>query len=46
MMMNEYDKPLYVLPFDHSAAFETRMFGSQSALAPGQSAPISRRRKT
>ncbi len=22
-----YDKPLYVLPFDHRGSFETKMFG-------------------
>ena len=22
-----YDKPLYILPFDHRGSFETKMFG-------------------
>jgi myo-inositol catabolism protein IolC len=40
-MMNGYDKPLYVLPFDHRGSFETGMFGWTGALTPGQSSQIS-----
>ena len=40
-MMNGYDKPLYVLPFDHRGSFETGMFGWTGALTPGQSTQIS-----
>ncbi len=31
-----YDKPLYVLPFDHRATFSKEMFGWQEPLSPGQ----------
>src|SRR5215472_8458715 len=35
-----YDKPLYVLPFDHRATFSTTMFGWQGPLSPEQTAEI------
>ena len=35
-----YDKPLYVLPFDHRGSFETGMFGWKGALTPEQTAQI------
>jgi myo-inositol catabolism protein IolC len=35
-----YDKPLYVLPFDHRATFSKTMFGWQGALKPEQTAEI------
>jgi myo-inositol catabolism protein IolC len=36
-----YDRPLYVLPFDHRGSFESGMFGWQGALTPDQTAKIS-----
>src|SRR5207253_7828845 len=36
-----YDKPLYVLPFDHRATFSKNMFGWQEPLTPEQTAEIS-----
>jgi len=35
-----YDKPLYVLPFDHRATFSKNMFGWDGALTPEQTAQI------
>jgi 5-dehydro-2-deoxygluconokinase len=35
-----YDKPLYVLPFDHRASFSKEMFGWQGPLSPEQTAAI------
>jgi len=35
-----FDRPLYVLPFDHRASFETGMFGWKGALTPEQTARI------
>jgi 5-dehydro-2-deoxygluconokinase len=35
-----YDKPLYVLPFDHRATFSKNMFGWQGSLSPEQTAQI------
>ncbi len=35
-----FDRPLYVLPFDHRASFETGMFGWKGALTPEQTAQI------
>jgi 5-dehydro-2-deoxygluconokinase len=35
-----YDKPLYVLPFDHRATFSKTMFGWQGPLRPEQTAEI------
>jgi myo-inositol catabolism protein IolC len=39
-MTRGFDRPLYVLPFDHRGSFETGMFGSKSALTPEQTAQI------
>src|SRR5215471_6586906 len=36
-----YDKPLYVLPFDHRATFSKNMFGWQGSLNPEQTAQVS-----
>jgi myo-inositol catabolism protein IolC len=36
-----FDKPLYILPFDHRGSFETKMFGWEGALTPAQTAEIS-----
>ncbi len=35
-----YDKPLYVLPFDHRGSFQTKMFGWKGTLTPEQTAEI------
>ena len=35
-----YDRPLYVLPFDHRATFSKNMFGWQGPLSPEQTAEI------
>jgi myo-inositol catabolism protein IolC len=35
-----YDKPLYVLPFDHRATFSKNMFGWQEPLSPDQTAEV------
>src|SRR5689334_24827825 len=35
-----YDKPLYVLPFDHRASFSREMFGWEGPLSPHQTAEI------
>jgi 5-dehydro-2-deoxygluconokinase len=35
-----FDKPLYVLPFDHRGSFQSKMFGWKGALSPAQTAEI------
>jgi len=35
-----YDKPLYILPFDHRSSFQNKMFGWRGALSPAQTAEI------
>jgi len=35
-----FDKPLYILPFDHRATFQTQMFGWKGALTPEQTVQI------
>src|SRR5499427_6378279 len=35
-----FDKPLYILPFDHRGSFQTKMFGWKGALTAGQTAEI------
>jgi myo-inositol catabolism protein IolC len=35
-----FDKPLYVLPFDHRGSFQSKMFGWKSTLTPEQTAEI------
>jgi 5-dehydro-2-deoxygluconokinase len=35
-----YDRPLYVLPFDHRGSFQTKMFGWKGTLTPEQTAEI------
>jgi 5-dehydro-2-deoxygluconokinase len=35
-----FDKPLYILPFDHRATFQTKMFGWKGTLTPAQSGEI------
>jgi 5-dehydro-2-deoxygluconokinase len=35
-----YDRPLYILPFDHRGSFQTKLFGWKGALTPAQTAEI------
>ena len=35
-----FDRPLYILPFDHRGSFQTKMFGWEGVLAPPQTAQI------
>ncbi len=35
-----YNKPLYILPFDHRGSFQTKMFGWKGQLTPEQTAEI------
>jgi len=35
-----YDKPLYILPFDHRGTFQKQMFGWEGELTPDQTAAI------
>ncbi len=35
-----YNRPLYILPFDHRGSFQTKMFGWKGALTPEQTAEI------
>ena len=35
-----FDKPLYILPFDHRGSFQTKMFGWKGALTAEQTAEI------
>ena len=39
-MPRGYDKPLYILPFDHRGTFETKMFGWEGELDAAQTAEI------
>ncbi len=39
-MIRGYDKPLYILPFDHRGSFETQMFGWHGELNAEQTAQI------
>jgi 5-dehydro-2-deoxygluconokinase len=41
MTIRGYQKPLYILPFDHRGSFETGMFGWKGALNAEQTAQIS-----
>ena len=40
MTVRGYQKPLYILPFDHRGSFETGMFGWKGALTTEQTAQI------
>src|SRR6478752_871405 len=40
MMAVGYDKPLYILPFDHRGSFQTKMFGWKGTLTAEQTAEI------
>lgn len=35
-----FDKPLYILPFDHRGSFQSKMFGWKGTLTPEQTAEI------
>jgi len=39
-MPRGYDRPLHILPFDHSGSFQTKMFGWNASLNPPQTAAI------
>jgi myo-inositol catabolism protein IolC len=39
-MPRGYDRPLYILPFDHRGSFQTKMFGWESPLSDAQTAEI------
>jgi myo-inositol catabolism protein IolC len=39
-MPRGYDRPLYIMPFDHRGSFQTKMFGWQSPLSGAQTAEI------
>ncbi|HXX32584.1 MAG TPA: DUF2090 domain-containing protein [Myxococcaceae bacterium] len=39
-MTRGYDRPLYVLPFDHRGSFQTKMFGWEGTLSAAQTAEI------
>ena len=45
MMTIGFDKPLYVLPFDHRGSSQTKMFGWHGALVPEQTAQIAAAKK-
>jgi 5-dehydro-2-deoxygluconokinase len=40
MIPRGFEKPLYILPYDHRGSFETGMFGWHGALTPAQTAEI------
>ena len=40
-----FDKPLYLLPFDHRGSFQTKMFGWQGRLSAEQTAEIVRMKR-
>jgi hypothetical protein len=35
-----FEKPLYILPFDHRGSFQTNLFGWKGTLSPAQTAEI------
>jgi myo-inositol catabolism protein IolC len=39
-MPRGYDRPLYILPFDHRSSFQSKMFGWKSPLSDAQTAEI------
>ena len=40
-----YDKPLYILPFDHRGTFQTQMFGWKGALTADQTTAIANKKQ-
>jgi 5-dehydro-2-deoxygluconokinase len=41
-----FDRPLYILPFDHRGSFQKKMFGWDSKLSPQQTAEIAATKRT
>src|SRR5258708_25286102 len=39
-MARGFDRPLYILPFDHRGSFQTRLFGWKSPLSDAQTTEI------
>ncbi|MBZ5538722.1 MAG: hypothetical protein LAO31_22470 [Acidobacteriia bacterium] len=39
-MTGRIEKPLYILPFDHSGPFQRKLFGWTETLSPAQTAEI------
>jgi myo-inositol catabolism protein IolC len=39
-MTRGYERPLYILPFDHRGSFQTKMFGWEGTLSAAQTAEI------
>jgi 5-dehydro-2-deoxygluconokinase len=39
-MARGFDRPLYILPFDHRGSFQTRLFGWKSPLSEAQTTEI------
>jgi myo-inositol catabolism protein IolC len=39
-MPRGYDRPLYILPFDHRGSFQTRLFGWKPPLSEAQTAEV------
>ena len=39
-MPRGYDRPLYILPFDHRGSFQTKLFGWKAPLSEAQTAEI------
>ncbi len=39
-MIRGYQRPLYILPFDHRGSFQTKLFGWTGTLSPAQTAEI------
>jgi myo-inositol catabolism protein IolC len=35
-----FDRPLHILPFDHRGSFQTKLFGWNGTLTPGQTAQV------
>jgi len=44
-MPRGYDRPLYILPFDHRGSFETKMFGWHPPLSAAQTAEIAKAKR-
>jgi hypothetical protein len=42
-MPRGYDRPRYILPFDHRGSFHTKLFGRQSPLSDAQNEKIAER---
>src|SRR5260370_33232905 len=44
-MIAGYDKPLYILPFDHRGSFQVKMFGWKGTLTPEQTAEVAKTKR-